>query len=249
MSDQPKFPRRPATIFNDFKYDMPRSTKPVEGAKFPATWNWEIGLSGKIMFKCNDGIYGKEDRNAKNKEVEMNLFDRNQLLFVLNSAVNDPEFSSTQVLIRDKLYNNQTGRFNDTPSVLATFTVVRTKNGEIKVNYARGSYEVTFNMNSEKLIMKTKDINGAVEENVGLASRAYTDSFVRFSRQFLNFEEWTRYSREDKKNGGGNGGNGGSQRNFNGGGNGGGNYQGGNGGNGGGQSQAPKDFDDADFDF
>ena len=230
MSEPSKFPRRPATLFNDFKFAMPRSTKPVEGAKYPATWTWEIGLTGKIMFKVNDGIYGTEDRNAKNKEVELNAFDRNSLLFVLQEAVSDKDFASTQVFIRAKLYNNQTGRFNDTPSVMATFTIIRTKAGEIKVNYARGNYELTFNMADENLLMKTKDINGGVVENPGLASRAYTSSFIKFSSKFLDQEEWNRYSREDKKGKTGGGSGGGKQ----------GASQ---------QSSTPSDFVDEDFDF
>ena len=241
MSEQTKFPRRPATIFNDFKFDMPRSTKPVDGAKFPATWTWEIGLSGKIFFKVNDGIYGEQDRNAKNKEVELDLFDRNQLLFVLEEAVRNQEFASTQVIVRDKLYNNQLGRYNEQPSVIATFTVARNKNGEIKVNFVRGSYELTFNMTSELLQMKTKDAEGNMGENLGLASRAYTYSFLKFSAKFLDIEEWSRYTRPEKKGGnGGNSGNGGGGNNF---------RQGnGNGGNGGQQSAPPQDFDE-DFDF
>ena len=244
MSDeQSKFPRRPATIFNDFKFDMPKTTKPVEGAKFPATWTWEIGTTGKIMFKVNDGIFGRDDRNAKNKEIELSVFNRNQLLFVLEQAATDKEFKSTQVIVRDRIWNNQMNRMNDTPSVIATFTVARNKNGEIKVNYVRGSYEVTFNMTSSLMQMKSKNSeSGEVEENAGLASRAYTFTFVQFSRKFLDNEEWNRYSREPKKGNGNGGGNrnGGGNNNWN-------NNNGG--GNSSSNQPSQKDFEDEDFDF
>lgn len=236
MSQQPQFPRRPATIFNDFKYDMPKSTKPVDGARFPATWTWEIGVNGKIHFKVNDGIYGQQDANAKNKEVELSWLQRGQLLFVLQEAVNNKDFETSQVVISKKLYNNSTKRFNDTPTVMATFTIIRTKTGEIRVNFARGTYELMFVFNDDKLIIRTKTADGTIE-NVGLASRAYTNSFIAFSTKFLDHEEWARYTREDKKAGGA-GGQGGGQ----GGGN---NTQGGGGG---GQSSG-RDFDDEDMDM
>lgn len=226
MSEQSKFPRRPSTIFNDFKYPMPRSTKPVEGAKFPAIWMWEIGLNGKIFFKVRDGLEGSDDRNAKNKEVELTFSQRNSLLFTLQEAVSNPEFQSAQVQVKKRLYNPQTKRFNDDPSILATFTVIRTKSGEIKVHFARGSYELVFNMNDELLSMRTKNMEGSMEDNVGLASRAYTSSFIKFSEKFLDIEEWNRYSRETKNDTKSNSNNN-TQNN----------------------SQSSTDFDDEDFDF
>lgn len=240
MSQQ-QFARRPATIFNDYKYDMPKSTKPVDGARFPATWTWEIGNNGKIYFKVNDGIFGQQDANAKNKEVELSWQQRNQLLLVLKEAIDNPNFETSQVIVSKKLWNKAQNKPNDTPSVMATFTIIRTKTGEIRVNFARGTYELMFVMNDEKLSIKTKGADGQVVDNVGLASRTYTMSFINFSSKFLDQEEWSRYSREEK-NKGGNGGN-----NNNGGG---GNKYGNNngGGNGGGGNQT-KDFDDEDFDM
>lgn len=234
---QQQFPRRPQTIFNDFKYDMPKSTKPVEGAKFPATWMWEIGNNGKIYFKVNDGIYGQNDQNAKNKEVELTFIQRNQLFFILEEAVRDKDFTSSQVIISKQQWNRAANRMNDEPSVQATFTIVRTKEGEIRINFARGTYELMFVMNDNKLIVRSKDVDG-VKENVGLASRAYVSAFVRFSQKFLDAEEWNRYTRETKesKSGGAGGGNNNRYQNNN--------------STGGGSNNAPKDFDDdIDMDF
>lgn len=248
MDQKSQFPRRPETIFNDYKYDMPKSTKPVDGAKYPATWNWEIGLNGKIHIKINDGIYGQQDQNAKNKEVELNFLQRNQLLYVLEQAASDKDFESSQVLIQKKLFNRQTNRMNDTPSLQATFTIIRTKSGEIRVNFARGTYELMFIMNDDNLIIRSKGVDGTVNENPGLASRAYVMAFCSFSRRFLDNEEWTRYARAPKggvAGAGGQGGQGGGNR-FSGGGN----SNNSGGGNGGGGNQAPKDFDDEiDMDF
>lgn len=236
MSEQSQFPRRPATLFNDFKFDMPKSLKPVDGAKFPATWTWEISLSGTPSFKVNDGIYGKDDKNARNKEVPLSAIKRNELLYVLKESINNPLFTSAQVVILDTLWNNSTGKFNTELSTLATFTIKKTADGEILVHFVRGTYEVTFSFTDPKLQIKTKDANGNIAIDKGLASRAYVDSFVLFSSKFLDNEEWARYTREAK---GGKGGNGGGGQ-----GNGGNNHQGGGGGN---QSSNTQDFEDFDF--
>lgn len=200
MSAPQQFAQRPKSIFNDFKYDMPKSTAPVQGAKFPATWTWELGTTGKIFFKVNDGIWGKDDPNAKNKEVELECFHRDALLEVIERAARDENFKGKQVTIKKQLFNPQTNRPNETPSVIATFTVAKDSKGVIKVNYARGSYEVMFNLITDKLEIKGKDESGQVVVDYGLSSGVYAISFVNFSRKFLGEYEWTNYKRPEPKN-------------------------------------------------
>lgn len=199
MNEPQVFARRPATIFNDFKYPLPATLKPVDGARFPATWNWEIAAKGnKIFMKVNDGVYGKDDPNAKLKEVELNFYERNSLLYVLEEAINNPDFTSSQIDIKRKLWNRAANKPNDVPTIQATFTVIRGKTGEIRVHYKRSTYEVTFAMTSEFLACRTRNENGEWVDNPGLASRAYTRAFVEFSKKFLDPEEWNRYEREQK---------------------------------------------------
>ena len=262
---QQNFARRPSTIFNDFRYPMPTSDKPVEGAKYPARWTWEFAASGSATyFKVNDGIFGKDDRNAKSKEVELSVFDRNAILNLMENAINDKNFTKAQYHVKKITFGNS-GRLNDHASTLGTFTVIRDSEGRILVGYTKGTYKVMFPFTSpyESTIMVSTD-GGEPREDRGLMSRVYCKAFIDFSRKYLDQFEWDNYKPREKKggNGGGNGGNGGGNswggnNNNNGGGNnGGGNSWGNNGGNnnGGGQRQqqsAPQtamSFDD-EIDF
>lgn len=245
MSEQ--FLRRPETILNDFKYPMPTAIKPRDGQKYPSTWVWDIAAKGnKVFFKINDGVYGKDDPNKKLKEVELKAHHRNALLNVIDEAITNPNFGSSQYDVKDKLYNRQTGRFNDTLSVLATFTVIRGKRGEIRVHYKRSTYEETFALSTEYIAIRTRNEEGVFVPDPGLSSRAYARYFVDFSRKFLDIEEWNRYSRKPKDDSGDSGDNqysgGGNRGNSNGGGGGNNDYTGNN------QSASSGDIDfDEDF--
>lgn len=251
-----EFARRPQTPFNDYRYPMPTSDKPVEGAKYPARWTWELGLSGQIFFKVNDGVWGKDDRNAKSKEVELSNFDRNAILNLMENAINDVNFTRAQYVVKKVGFSN--GKLNDFPSVLATFTVKRDADGKIYVGYSKGTYKVMFPFTSpyESTILVAQN-GGEPVEAAGLMSRVYCKAFIDYSRKFLDQYEYENYKPKEKKENG-NSGNGGFQRGGNGGGNswGGGNNNsgGGNGwgGNGGGQQrqqqQSMPDFaEDIDF--
>ena len=254
-----QFARRPQTMFNDYRYPMPQSDKPVEGAKYPARWTWELGLGGQVFFKVNDGVWGKDDKNAKLKEVELSAMDRNALMNLMENAINDPNFTKAQYHVK-KITFGAGGRLNDHPSTLATFTIMRDGQGKILVGYTKGTYKVMFPFTSpyESVILASVD-GGEPQPQPGLMSRVFCKAFIDFSRKFLDQAEWDAYKPKEKK--GGNGGNGGGGNggnswggNNNGGnrGNGGGNSWGGNN-NGGGQQQqrqAPSmpDFD-TDIDF
>ncbi|UQT03434.1 hypothetical protein YUBABA_02320 [Serratia phage vB_SmaM-Yubaba] len=256
MGQQQNFVRRPQTMFNDFRYPMPTSDKPVEGAKYPARWVWDFGLNGNIYFKVNDGIWGKDDRNAKSKEVELSVFDRGALLNLMENAINDPNFTKAQYHVK-KVQFGSGGRLNDHPSTLGTFTVIRDQHGRILVGYSKGTYKVMFPFTSpyESTILVSSN-GGEPTEDRGLMSRVYCKAFIDFSRKFMDQYEWDNYKPKEKKgennNGGGRQGGGNSW---------GGNNQGGGnnnswGGNGGNSNQssgqtrsAPaNDFDD-DIDF
>lgn len=201
MSDNnTTFVRRPSTLFNDFRYPMPTSDKPVEGAKYPARWTWELGLSGgTIYFKVNDGVYGKDDRNAKSKEVEMSVFDRNSLFNLMEEACNNREFTKAQYTVKKTQFGTG-GRMNDHPSTLGTFTVIRTQDGRIMVGFTKGTYKVMFPFTSpyESVIMVTNSDGEAVEDK-GLMSRVYCKAFTKFSRKFLDQYEWENYKAREKK--------------------------------------------------
>lgn len=252
------FARRPQTMFNDYRYPMPASAKPVEGAKFPARWTWELTLGGGVAFKVNDGVWGPEDRNAKSKEVELSAMDRNSLFGLMEEAINNVNFTKAQYHVKKVTFGSG-GRLNDHPSTLATFTVVRTGDGRISVGYTKGTYKVMFDFKSpyDSIIMVSGD-GGEPREDGGLMSRVFCKAFIDYSRKFLDQAEWDGYKPREKKGGGDN--NGGNKPrgngnwgggNSNGGGNsswGGNNNSGGN--NSGGQTQqrAMPDFDN-EIDF
>ncbi|KAB3419260.1 hypothetical protein F9Z84_07080 [Escherichia coli] len=252
--EQKNFQRRPQTMVNDFRYPMPKSDKPVDGAKYPATWFWDIGLNGAIYFKVNDGHYGQDDKNAKSKEVELSVFDRNALFELIENAIRDTNFTKAQYHVK-KITFGAGGRLNDHASTLGTFTVIRDQEGRIAVGYSKGTYKVMFPFTSpyESTILVSN--GGEPYEDRGLMSRVYAKAFIDFSRKFLDQAEWDAYKPREKKENGGNGGNrgngggnnwnnGGGNRNNNGGGN---NWNSNNGGGNRNQS-APTDFDD-DIEF
>ena len=193
MSQQPQaFQRRPSLISNDYRYPAPMSREPVEGAKYPARWTWEQGLDGKIYFKVNDGVFGKDDRNAKMKEVEMSAMDRGALLELMRNACDDPNFTKTQYHVK-KVTFGAGGRLNEHPSTLGIFTVMRSQDGRISVGYTKGSYKVMFDFKSpfESMIMVAKD--GEPREDPGLMSRVFCKAFINFYLPYLNELEIKEY--------------------------------------------------------
>lgn len=256
---QDQVQRRPQTVFNDFRYPMPKSDKPVEGAKHPARWTWECGLNGNIYFKVNDGIWGRDDKNAKSKEVELSWADRGALFGLMEEAINNPNFSKSQYHVKKTVFGSG-GRMNDHPSILATFTIMRDGEGRILVGYTKGTYKVMFPFTSpyDSVILIASGDSEPREER-GLMSRVYCKAFIDFSKRFLDDYEFNNFKPREKKGDSNNGGGGnrGGNNNWGGNNNSGGNQGGGsnwngNGGgnNGGGQTRQapPQDFaDDIDF--
>ena len=198
MSQQPQaFQRRASLISNDYRYPAPMSREPVEGAKYPARWTWEQGLDGKIYFKVNDGVFGKDDRNAKMKEVEMSSMDRGALLELMRNACDDPNFTKTQYHVK-KVTFGAGGRLNEHPSTLGIFTVMRSQDGRISVGYTKGSYKVMFDFKSpfESMIMVAKD--GEPREDPGLMSRVFCKAFINFYLPYLNELEISGYKPRTK---------------------------------------------------
>lgn len=255
MSQPQNFARRPQTMFNDYRYPMPASAAPMEGAKFPARWTWEFTLGGNVAFKVNDGIWGKDDRNAKSKEVELGNMDRNSLLNLMEEACNNPSFTKAQYHVK-KVTFGAGNRLNDHPSTLAVFTVIRDQDGRISVGYSKGTYKVKFEFKApfDSIIMVAKD--GEVREDVGFMSRMYCKAFINYSRKFLDQPEWDAYKPKEPKgqggnnnrgNGGGNGSWGGGNSNGGGQRSGGDSWGGNNNNSGGGQQRqqaSVPDFDD-----
>lgn len=248
MSQQQAFQRRAQCIFNDYRYPMPKTREPVDGAKYPATWGFEQTLSGSIVFKANDGIYGQADKNSKLKEVEMGWADRNSLFNLMENAVNDPNFTKAQYHVKKRVFGAG-GRLNDQPSTLATFTVIRTPEGKIMVGYTKGTYKLMFDFNgpNDSIVMVQRD--GQAVEDHGMMSRIYAKAFIDFCRKNLDEMEVKEYRPREKKDNGNGGGNGNSGNNWgNRGNSGGGNNWGGNGGGGNQRQQSEPDFDE-DIEF
>lgn len=225
MSQQQVFQRRAPSILSDYRYPSPMSREPVDGAKYPARWTWEQGLDGKIYFKVNDGVFGKDDRNAKMKEVEMSVYDRGALFELMKDACDNANFTKTQYHVK-KVTFGAGGRLNEHASTLGIFTVMRSQEGRISVGYTKGTYKVMFDFKSpfESMIMVAKD--GEPREDAGLMSRVFCKSFINFCGPYLDKLEVEGYKprikNESNNNSGGNSGwngNGGNNWNGNGGGN------------------------------
>lgn len=237
-----QFKRRAPSILSDYRYPSPMSREPVDGAKYPARWTWEQGLDGKIYFKVNDGVFGKDDRNAKMKEVEMSVYDRGALFELMKDACDNANFTKTQYHVK-KVTFGAGGRLNEHASTLGIFTVMRSQEGRISVGYTKGTYKVMFDFKSpfESMIMVAKD--GEPREDAGLMSRVFCKSFINFCGPYLDKLEVEGYKprikNESNNNSGGNSG-------WNG--NGGNNWNGNGGGNNSSQRKPdPTSFDDLDF--
>ena len=242
MSQQQAFQRRTPILLSDYRYPSPMSREPVDGAKYPARWTWEQGLDGKIYFKVNDGVFGKDDRNAKMKEVEMSVYDRGALFELMKDACDNANFTKTQYHVK-KVTFGAGGRLNEHASTLGIFTVMRSQEGRISVGYTKGTYKVMFDFKSpfESMIMVAKD--GESREDAGLMSRVFCKSFINFCGPYLDKLEVEGYKprikNESNNNSGGNSG-------WNG--NGGNNWNGNGGGNNSSQRKPdPTSFDDLDF--
>lgn len=237
-----QFKRRAPSILSDYRYPSPMSREPVDGAKYPARWTWEQGLDGKIYFKVNDGVFGKDDRNAKMKEVEMSVYDRGALFELMKDACDNANFTKTQYHVK-KVTFGAGGRLNEHASTLGIFTVMRSQEGRISVGYTKGTYKVMFDFKSpfESMIMVAKD--GEPREDAGLMSRVFCKSFINFCGPYLDKLEVEGYKPRIKNEGNNNsGGNSGWN------GNGGNNWNGNGGGNNSSQRKPdPTSFDDLEF--
>lgn len=180
-----QFKRRAPSILSDYRYPSPMSREPVDGAKYPARWTWEQGLDGKIYFKVNDGVFGKDDRNAKMKEVEMSVYDRGALFELMKDACDNANFTKTQYHVK-KVTFGAGGRLNEHASTLGIFTVMRSQEGRISVGYTKGTYKVMFDFKSpfDSMIMVAKD--GEPREDAGLMSRVFCKAFINFCGPYLD---------------------------------------------------------------
>lgn len=244
MQQQQNFQPRKKTILSDYRMPLPASVSPLEGARNPAQFQWELKNNGKIVFRVNDGVY-KPGVKTTHKEVELDYSERGVLFEALREAVKNKDFVNKQVAVRKKdfVFTGGRGQMSDQPILKATFTIRRDERGVIYWGYSKGDYkvEVIFNGPNDCVIYY-KDEQGQRREDHGALSRYYAMTYVRFHEPILNRMEEEHWTPPKPKEGTGNG---------NGGGN---NYGGGNGGNnnygGGGNNQAPStDFDDDDLDF
>lgn len=187
---KPQFTPRKKMFLNDWRQPHPATDKPLEGAKFPAQFMWEITNAGKIVFKVSDGIF-KEGGGGKNnhKEVEMTAYDRNILFETLLEASNSPDFTSKQYQIKkhDFVFTGGQSRLSDSPVTKGTFTIKRDENGVISLGYSKGDYKVMCNFkgpNSNVLLMRNAE--GQMVEDTGFMSRMSTRSWVNFHRPVLD---------------------------------------------------------------
>lgn len=190
QNNGPKFTPRKKMFLNDWRQPHPSTEKPLEGAKFPAQFMWEITNAGKIVFKVNDGIF-KEGGGGKNnhKEVEMGAYDRGILFETIAEAANSPDFTSKQYTIRkhDFVFTGGQSRMSESPVTKGVFTIKRDENGVISLTYSRGDYKATClfkGPNSNTITMRGPD--GTVVEDKGFMSRMAARRWVKFHEPILD---------------------------------------------------------------
>lgn len=198
MSEQNFGNQREKTILDDYRWAHPHTNAPLPGAKYPATINWAIGNTGKIIFKVNDGVYsGSGDQSYKKKQQEIELTDRNAIFELLLHAVVDPNFIKAQYQIKRKKFLRESGgsgRMSDQPLVEATFTVIRESNGIIKLGFTKSDFKALFEFDSlsDSVLMNFVDGEYRVDHN--LNSKIYVKSYIGSIRDFLDGKEFSKYT-------------------------------------------------------
>lgn len=241
MQQQQQFQPRKKTILSDYRMPLPASLVPLEGARNPAQFQWELKNNGKIVFKVNDGVY-KQGAKTTHKEVEMDYSERGVVFEAIREAVRNKDFVSKQIAVRkrDFVFTGGRSQMSDQPILKATITIRRDDRGVIFWGYSKGDYkvEVVFSGPNDTVVYY-KDSEGNRREDHGALSRYYAMAYVRFHEPILNRmedEHWTPPKPKPDQNNGGGG------YNNNGGGNNNSNY--------GGNKQPPiDDFDDEDVFF
>lgn len=195
-NDQPQFTPRKKLFLNDWRQPHPTSEAPLEGAKFPAQFLWELTNAGKVVFKINDGIW-KEGAKTTHKEVEMGAYQRGILFNSLLEAANNPEFTIKQYIIKKPGFVRTGGqsRMSDQPITHGTFTIKRDDRGVITLGYSKGDYKTTTSFrgpNNDVIMMRNEA--GELVEDIGFMSRMYLRSWVDFHKRVLDRMEldgWT----------------------------------------------------------
>lgn len=188
---KPQFTPRKKMFLNDWRQAHPAGEKPLDGAKFPPQFMWEVTNAGKIVFKVSDGVFTQGGGGGKNnhKEVEMTAYDRNILFETLLEATNSPEFTAKQYHIKkhDFVFNGGQSRLSEHPVTKGTFTIKRDKGGNISLGYSKGDYKVecTFKGPNANVIM-VRGEDGQMREDTGFLSRMSTRSWVNFHRPVLD---------------------------------------------------------------
>lgn len=231
---QQQFQPRKKTILNDYRMPLPASIAPLEGARNPAQFMWELKNNGKIVFKVNDGVYKQGAKNT-HKEVELDWSERGMVFEALRDAVKNKDFVNKQIPIRKKdfVFTGGRSQMSETPILKATFTIRRDEQGIIYWGYSKGDYkvEVSFRGPNDTSVFY-KDENGNRREDHGALSRYNAAAYVRFHEPILNRMEEEHWTPPKPKPDAGNG-----------------NYNSNGGGHtGGGGSKPSADFDDSDFD-
>lgn len=193
---QPNSNARRKTIFDDWKQPQAATIDPVQGGKYPATWIIQQKSNGKIVMKINDGIY---DPNSKSnhKEVEMNWSDRNALMEGILEACEDPNFETSQMVIRKKDFIKSGGqsKISDNPIVKGMFTIDRNKNtGVISVTYRKGEYDAKIVFRGAfDTVLYRKGADGQKYEDHGTLSRWAAKAWVKWHQDPVNQMEREMY--------------------------------------------------------
>lgn len=226
---------RKKTLLDDYRQPHPATKDPLPGGKYPAQAMWQQKNNGAIVFKINDGVFEKGQKNNP-KEVDMNYVDRGVLFDAILDATNDPNFGTKQISIakRQYIFAGGQSKLSDNPIVQAMFTIVRDKDGIIRLGYSKGDYKAQIIFKGANFTtVRMKGETGEAYEDTGMMSRWAARTWVHFHRALLDEMERNGWEPPKPRDGG----------NGNGGGN---NYNGGNGGNRGNNAGYDESIDEID---
>lgn len=205
--DRPVFTPRKKMYLNDWRMPHPASDAPMEGGKYPAQFMWELTNAGKVVLKISDGVY-KEGAKSPHKEVELDMYHRNILFEALLEATNNPEFGTKQLVVKKHQFVRTGGasRMSDAPITQITLTIIRDADGIITLGYSKGDYKVKTRFKGpNQSVILVRNAGGETVEDLGVMSRMYVRSWIKFHQPVLDRMELEGYEPPKPREGTGGG--------------------------------------------
>lgn len=206
MSD---FPKNESfkTILNDYRYPHPKTDKPLDGARYPATLQWKVKSSSTTLV-ISDGVY-VEGKGYLKKEVDLDPYQRNMVLGLLKDAALNKEFTNAQLTIAKKMFFKENGvnKLGDKPTTIATITILKDPEGIICLAFKRSDFKamIKFRGPNDSQLARYDKLTGEYKQADDFLSAKYTLAYVKFVSEYLTQMEIQQYKAPEKKGGNNNG--------------------------------------------